>query len=129
MSDKMESKEEPCLNQNKSYPCLQPAQEVLKLVSKKWAIQLIYLLGKERRMRFNQLKTALHKGWAKDRISDATLSARLSELTKKGLVVRKVISDSPPKVDYFLSAEGEELAEALEPLVDWTISFCHKKHL
>ena len=67
----------------------------------------------------------LQKGWKKDRISDATLSTRLNEFTKEGLLQREVFPELPPKVEYLLTKKGENLASALLPLIDWTIEACH----
>ncbi|MBD3190166.1 MAG: transcriptional regulator [Candidatus Heimdallarchaeota archaeon] len=114
-----------CSNDNPSFPCFLPAQHILNLVSKKWGIQLIYLLGKNEPLRFTELKETLHQGWAKNKISDATLSARLSEFLQEKLIVRESYSEIPPRVEYFLSKKGRRLSKALEPLIDWAINSCH----
>lgn len=114
-----------CTKENNSLPCFIPAQRILHLISKKWGIQLIYLLKDGKRIRYNELRDQLQKGWKRDRISDATLSTRLNEFTKEGLLQREVFPELPPKVEYFLTRKGENLATALLPLIDWTIEVCH----
>ena len=47
-------------------------------------------------------------------------------LSKEGLLIREIHAEIPPKVEYSLSAKGEELSKALQPLVDWTIKACHE---
>ncbi|NPD88785.1 MAG: helix-turn-helix transcriptional regulator [Asgard group archaeon] len=116
-----------CDNDNRIFPCFVPAQRILNLVSKKWSIQLIYLLREGKRFRYNDLKSSLHLGWKEDKISDATLSTRLLELSKEGFLLREVYPELPPKVEYRLSEKGENLSKALEPLVDWTIKICHEE--
>lgn len=116
-----------CEKENKKFPCFIPAQRILNQVSKKWTIQIIYLLREGSRLRYNDLKSSLHEGWKEDKISDATLSTRLSELTKEGFLIREVFPELPPKVEYLLSQKGERLSAALEPLVDWTIDICHEE--
>ncbi len=118
-------KKDDCSKDNKSFPCFIPAQRILKLISKKWGIRLIYLLKDGKRIRYNELRDMLQKGWKKDRISDATLSTRLNEFTKEGLLQREVFPELPPKVEYLLTKKGENLASALLPLIDWTIEACH----
>ena len=116
-----------CDKDNGIFPCFIPAQRILNLVSKKWSIQLIYLLREGKRFRYNDLKSSLHLGWTEDKISDATLSTRLVELTKEGFLIREVYQELPPKVEYRLSERGENLSKALEPLVNWTIKICHEE--
>lgn len=118
---------ENCAKENNGYPCFIPAQRTLNLVSKKWGIQLIHLLKEGKQLRYNEIKETLQKGWTKKRISDATLSNRLSDFVKEGLIIRKVYPEIPPKVEYFLSQKGEKLAKALEPLFEWAVNVCHSK--
>lgn len=122
MNDKQE-----CIEFQNGYPCFVPAQRILHLISNKWAIQLIHLLGKNRKLRYNELKEELQKGWKKNKISDATLSSRLSELVDEGLLIKKVYPELPPKVVYSLSKKGLSLSKALQPVIQWTIDACHEK--
>ncbi|MCF2143077.1 MAG: helix-turn-helix transcriptional regulator [Candidatus Heimdallarchaeota archaeon] len=108
-------------------PCFAPALKLLQLLGKKWSIQIIYLLSTNESFRYNDLRRTLHKGWTKNRISDTTLSKRLQELLSAGLLRREVFQEAPPRVEYQLSPLGEELAKALQPLIDWTITKCHQK--
>jgi len=110
---------------NNGYPCFIPAQRIMHLISRKWGIQLIYILKDGKRIRYNELRDILQKGWTKDRISDATLSARLAEFSEEGIMKREVFPELPPKVEYNLTKKGEKLAKALDPLINWTISVCH----
>ena len=121
------AKNDKCSEINSSYPCFVPAQRVLNLISRKWSIQLIYILKEEKRVRYKNLKEQLHHGWKKGKISDATLSSRLTELTEEGIIAREVFTEIPPKVEYYLSEKGEKLSEALTPLIDWTIKSCHEE--
>lgn len=109
------------------YPCFQPAQRILHLISNKWAIQLVHLLRDGKSMRYNEIKEALQKGWKSRKISDATLSSRLSELVEEKLLIREVYPELPPKVEYHLSNRGQSLSKALQPLIEWAIEVCHEK--
>ncbi|NHJ46583.1 MAG: helix-turn-helix transcriptional regulator [Asgard group archaeon] len=106
-------------------PCFIPAQEVLHLVGKKWGIQLIHLLRDGNPKRYNEIKEELRKGWKEKQISDATLSDRLADFVKKGIINREVYPEIPPKVEYHLSDKGMSLSQALQPLVTWAHDFCH----
>ena len=115
-----------CNHEQNGYPCFIPAQRVLNLVGKKWSIQIINVLCDGKKVRYNNLRELLQRGWKKNKISDATLSARLTELTEEGILIREVHPEIPPKVEYSLSKKGEKLSEALQPLIDWTIKACHE---
>lgn len=115
-----------CSHEQNDYPCFIPAQKILNLIGKKWSIQLINVLNDGKKARYNELRRLLHKGWKQKKISDATLSARLNELSKEGLLIREIHAEIPPKVEYSLSDKGEELSKALQPLIDWTIKTCHE---
>ena len=62
--------------------------------------------------RFNELKTDIPP------VSSKVLSARLSELEERGVLLRHVRPTSPPSVEYELTALGEELIPALEAIVE-----------
>ncbi|NHJ31684.1 MAG: helix-turn-helix transcriptional regulator [Asgard group archaeon] len=114
-----------CSKERNGFPCFVPAQRILHLISSKWGIQLIYVLMENKKLRYNDLRENLQKGWKRAKISDATLSSRLSDFTKEGLIRREVYPELPPKVEYSLTKKGEKLAKALQPLIDWTINVCH----
>ncbi|GAB2910181.1 winged helix-turn-helix transcriptional regulator [Nonomuraea fastidiosa] len=54
-----------------------------------------------------------------DGVSDSVLSDRLSELTKAGLVARKVDEGPPVAVSYELTEAGWALMPALEQISQW----------
>lgn len=116
-----------CDHEQNGFPCFIPAQRVLNLIGKKWSIQLINMLSDGKKVRYNDLKELMHKGWKNNKISDATLSARLSELSEEGILIREIHPEIPPKVEYCLSEKGENLSEALQPLIDWTVTICHEE--
>ena len=51
--------------------------------------------------------------------STSTLSDRLDELAEAGLVMRTQHNEIPPRVEYELTEQGEQLRERLEPLLEW----------
>ncbi|MEX1994211.1 MAG: helix-turn-helix domain-containing protein [Steroidobacteraceae bacterium] len=50
-------------------------------------------------------------------ISPKMLTARLRELSDKGVVIRKVLPSSPPSVEYSLSDLGQELLPVIDSIV------------
>ena len=63
--------------------------------------------------RFNELLRAI------DGVSRRMLSATLRQLERDGLVLRHVYARVPARVEYELSDSGEELLQALTPLLAW----------
>ena len=96
------------LKQNKKMPDC-PIVLTQQLVSGKWKIILLYLLS-QKKWRFNELHRELPG------ITQATLSKQLKELESDGLVVRRVYSEIPPKVEYGLSASGLEFQRVFEAM-------------
>ena len=52
-------------------------------------------------------------------IATNILTKRLKHLERAGLVVARPYSRRPPRVEYHLTAEGQELADALRLLAAW----------
>ena len=89
-----------------------PIDTTFKLIGKKFSILIIRDMIKNK-TRFNQFLDSI------EGINPKILSARLKEMEKSGLVKRKVYSDIPVKVEYFLTEKGV----ALKPILDQMASF------
>ncbi len=89
-----------------------PVRTTLALVGQKWVPHIVYELTGGKR-RFNEL--AERVGGCNSR----TLRDRLKELEQIGVVHREIVETTPPWVEYELTAEGRELAEAMKPLAAW----------
>ncbi len=81
---------------------------------RKWTVPVITALGRKSPKRFNELKREV-KG-----VSSTSLSERLNSLETDGIVQRVVIPETPPRVEYSLTAKGLELNTILVELGDWT---------
>nr|WP_240038939.1 MULTISPECIES: helix-turn-helix domain-containing protein [Okeania] len=85
-----------CLNNN----C--PIQFVLRILGSKWSVLILQqLLSGDRRT--HELLEALPG------ISSKTLTLRLRELEKYGLLARQVFPEVPPHVEYSLTDKGLEV--------------------
>ena len=89
-----------------------PVRATLALVGQKWVPHIIYELI-DGKLRFNELATEV--GGCNSR----TLRDRLKVLEELGIVSRRIVATMPPWVEYELTASGEELAHALQPLASW----------
>src|SRR5262245_1023644 len=75
---------------------------VLKLIGDRWTLCLIHELSKG-----PQRTLELHSAFGG--LSTKTLSDRLKNLRKNGLVSRMSYPESPPRVEYSLTEKGSEL--------------------
>lgn len=89
-----------------------PIQESGKLLGKKWYLVIIHrLLG--RKMGFNELKDAVGQ------ISAKILAQALQDLQEKGVIERRLASESPVRVEYSLTEKGADLQRVLSELEAW----------
>lgn len=93
---------------------------LLNKLSKAWTFPIVIYLKKAQKARFNEIKRNV-KG-----ICSRSLSERLDELEKEGIVKREVTKDSPPKVEYSLTEKGLELAAVLEQIIAWQMKWNKK---
>ena len=82
-------------------------RQAADLLERRWQLSIIYaaLTGA---LRFNEFADAIAG------ISPRMLSERLRDLEGAGLIERKVIPSSPPKVEYRLTDRGRQLG----PIID-----------
>lgn len=84
----------------------------IEIVGKRWtgAILRALLSGA---VRFSEV-LALVPG-----LSDRLLSERLKELEHEGIVSRRVIPDTPVRVEYTLTEKGRDLGEVVRAVAAW----------
>jgi DNA-binding HxlR family transcriptional regulator len=93
--------------------CYCPLGGVMDLLSRKYTIQVICVVGALEPVRYGEIERAFGE------VSSSTLSTRLEDLTEAGLLDREQYDEIPPRVEYRLTADGASLAERLEPLLEW----------
>lgn len=96
--------------------CVCPLGKVMEMISKKWALLIINMIGNNQKARYKEIMESLTG------INSKTLSDRLKELEKHGLIKRVAFAEIPPRVEYSLTKDGVELAEAVLPLMQWANS-------
>jgi len=88
--------------------------QLRKIITKRGTLEiLIPLCCTTEPVRYKQFHEAL-KG-----ISSKTLASRLKELEKGGILDRRAYSEIPPRVEYRLTAKGQELVESVMYLFQW----------
>lgn len=93
--------------------CYCPLSGMINLLSRKYAMQLISLVGGHGTMRFSQIEGHISPA------STATLSSRLGEMVDAGLLERTQYDEIPPRVEYELTQDGHELRDVLDPVLEW----------
>ncbi|WP_198804929.1 winged helix-turn-helix transcriptional regulator [Leptolyngbya sp. BL0902] len=86
-----------------------PVRHVLSYIGNKWAILILGELFQGNR-RTNEFLAALPG------ISTKTLTARLRELERCGLLTRTVFPEVPPRVEYALTEKGREIQPIIAAL-------------
>ncbi len=84
----------------------------IKIIGSKWTILILRELCEGTR-RFNELQRSLSG------ISPKTLSVRLTELEKGGIVKKKVFAEVPLHVEYSLTKKGLSLRDIIEKMHEW----------
>ena len=92
--------------------CCSLYHHAVELVGKRWTGAILFVLmdGPTRFSEFKQLVPDL---------SDRLLSERMKELEARGIVERRVIDDTPVRVEYRLTEKGEALQPAVRALKQW----------
>ncbi|MFE7857712.1 winged helix-turn-helix transcriptional regulator [Streptomyces sp. NPDC057403] len=94
-----------------------PHRLVLEHVTSRWGVLvLIELL--DRPYRFSELRRAI--GRVGKGVSEKMLTQTLQTLERDGLVHRDARPVIPPRVDYSLTDLGQEAAEQVRGLAEWT---------
>ncbi|WP_283402555.1 helix-turn-helix domain-containing protein [Halorubrum sp. DM2] len=96
--------------------CYCPLTGVIDTLSRKYAIQLVSIIGAHDSLRFAEIEEHLPTA------STSTISKRLDEFEEAGLIDRTQYNEIPPHVEYSLTENGTELRTRLEPLLEWAAS-------
>jgi DNA-binding HxlR family transcriptional regulator len=89
-----------------------PVEAALSVIGGRWKILIICRLfdGKHR---FNEMRRSIAG------VSQRMLTQNLRELERDGVVERRVFPESPPRVEYGLTAFGRTLEPVLDQLCEW----------
>ncbi len=98
-----------------------PIDNTFKIIGKKFTVHIIRNMSMLGQSRFNQLL---------DSIEDAnpkTLSARLKEMEKAGLISRKVFAEVPIRIEYTLTKKGNDLQGILDQMAAFSMKHFPKE--
>lgn len=93
-------------------PC--PVSPVIDVVFSRWTTPILWLLQHQGPLRFNAVRDALGT------VTPKTLTQRLRQLERDGLITRTQHLQVPPRVDYEITTLGLSLSPVFRMLVDWS---------
>lgn len=93
--------------------CYCPVDGIIETISKKYALQIVGLLGAHGPMRYGELEDVLGA------TSSSLLTTRLDELAEEEVIERRSFDEIPPRVEYSLTPRGRELESRIQPLLEW----------
>ncbi len=107
-------------SENSEMKCC-PINNTFKLIGKKFTVLILRNMINGKQSRFNQLLNSIEKSNPK------TLSTRLREMERLGLIKRKVYSDERPiRVEYSLTQKGLALQPILDMMAAYSMKYCSK---
>lgn len=92
-------------------PIPEEVRHLAGLLERRFSISVIWA-SSQGALRFNEYVQALQP------VAPGTLTARLTELERAGILSRVLIDARPPRVEYRLTARGERIAAAVALLAD-----------
>lgn len=94
--------------------------DALNVISGKWKLPILasLLYG---HTRFKDLQNNI------ERITPRMLSKELKALELNGVVQRKVFSTGPVRIEYELTASGQDIVSVLDTMIVWGLQ--HRKHV
>ena len=95
-------------------------QRAAALVARRWNPLIVSALLDDA-ARFTDIRNAIPG------LSDRLLSERLKELEAEGIVTRRVIPDTPVRIEYGLTPQGRDLAGVLNELRVWAERWAPKE--
>ncbi len=98
-----------------------PINNTFKIIGKKFTVLILRNMINGKQRRFNQLLNSIEDSNPK------TLSARLREMEKAGLIKRKVFSNEKPvRIEYYLTEKGSALQPILDIMAAYSMKYCSK---
>src|SRR5258707_5520845 len=91
----------------------QGIEQALGFLEGRWKLLILFHLFGGKVLRFSDLERAIPA------ISQKMLAQQLRQLEADGIVLRRVHSQVPPKVEYRLTTWGQSLCPALDALLKW----------
>jgi DNA-binding HxlR family transcriptional regulator len=95
-----------------------PVDNTFKIVGKKFTIHILRNMTLLNQSRFNQFLGSI------EGINPKTLSVRLKEMEKSGLIKRKVFDETPIRIEYTVTEKGMALKPIIMQMAAFSMKYC-----
>ena len=95
-----------------------PIGNTFRIIGKKFTFLILRNMMNFNQTRFNQFVASI-KG-----INPKTLSIRLREMERDGLIERKIFPETPIRIEYHVTEKGEALRPILKTMADFAMEYC-----
>ena len=98
-----------------------PIENTFKIIGKKFTVLILRNMINGKQNRFNQLLNSI------EQCNPKTLTIRLREMEKSGLIKRKVYyHESPVRIEYYPTEKGLALQPILDMMAAYSMQYCSK---
>lgn len=98
-----------------------PIDNTFKIIGKKFTVHIIRNMTKLGQRRFNEFLESI------EGINPKTLSARLREMEKNGIIEKRVTPGTPVRIEYYMTKKGLALNPILEAMAAYSMQYCAKE--
>ena len=98
-----------------------PIDNTFKIIGKKFTVHILRNMTQLGNNRFNQFLDSI------EGINPKTLSARLREMEKNGIIERSVFPGTPVKIEYAITNKGKALKPVLDQMAAFSMQYCAKQ--
>ena len=109
-----------CIDKDMSLKCC-PVFNTFNIIGKKFTPLLLRNMTYLKQKRFNEFLNSIEE------INPKTLSIRLKEMEKEGLIRREVYNEIPVRIEYHLTEKGKALQPILEQMALFSIKYCSEQ--
>ncbi len=95
-----------------------PVDNTFKIVGKKFTIHILRNMILLNQTRFSEFLDSV------EGINPKTLSVRLREMEKSGLIKRKVHTNTPIRIEYSITEKGEALKSIIMQMAAFSMKYC-----
>lgn len=92
-----------------------PIDNTFKIIGKKFTVHIVRDLYMKNQTRFNQFLKSV------EGINSNTLSTRLKEMEKGGLIKKRIFNETPIRIEYSLTDKGKDLIPVLEQMAAYSL--------
>jgi len=97
-----------------------PIDNTFKIIGKKFTVHILRNMTRLGQTRFNEFLGSI------EGINPKTLSARLREMEKNGIIERRIYPGMPVKIEYSITQKGRALKPVLEAMAAYSMQYFAK---